>query len=273
MNPVQEIKDEIWREILATIDGIPEGNLGGYRSIAYWAETDRWITGLCIYSVAQGDGSSVIYRIEGHKNVPPHKTGLSDKVEIRVETWLDNHNRFWQDILDRREKNLDRRVSVVIDNEHYMIGPETEDPKEFRGFGGREFVIELLTLDGQVLQTVHTTNLWAQGTIPPAWRDRFPNNARFVTPQRQSGDQTELRYRTWGGTDRSGLPVHVGDTVEVRPETSDFDRPAWTLRERGRVVALVESRAAVELVGLEAPMTFRPADLFLIRRVAGRGSA
>jgi len=64
---------------------------------------------------------------------------------------------------------------VVIDGEHYMLGDNTAGMK---GFGGRRFDIEFF--DGR---RVTTTDLWFQGVIPPKWRERFPDNARFVQPE------------------------------------------------------------------------------------------
>lgn len=43
------------------------------------------------------------------------------------------------------------------------------------GFGGRHFLIE--TNDGR---RIETWNLWCQGDIPERFRDRIPNNARFL---------------------------------------------------------------------------------------------
>ena len=70
----------------------------------------------------------------------------------------------------------------MINGQHYRIGANngrsTTRRPAFRGFGGREFEIEYL--DGGRRITVN--DLWYQGPIPPAHRDRFPDNARFVNP-------------------------------------------------------------------------------------------
>jgi hypothetical protein len=75
--------------------------------------------------------------------------------------------------------NLQTEVSdedrIVIDNHHYVALESS--PDGIRGFGGRLFIIE--KQDGTIIRTI---NLWHQGEIPEQYRDRFPNNARFVRP-------------------------------------------------------------------------------------------
>jgi len=76
-----------------------------------------------------------------------------------------------------REKIVikDRPKVARIGGNHYLIGMENEPPLMFRGFGGDKFTI--LFNDGQ---EVTTTNLWHQGTIPEHFKDRLPDNAKFV---------------------------------------------------------------------------------------------
>lgn len=69
----------------------------------------------------------------------------------------------------------DPTMRVVVEVEHYLICEE-KGPDRFRGFGGRLFTIEFF--DGR---RVSTTNLMHQGTVPARWRERFPDNARFLT--------------------------------------------------------------------------------------------
>ena len=62
---------------------------------------------------------------------------------------------------------------AIINGKHYMIGPE--DASGMRGFGGQRF--RILFKDGR---SVTTTNLWHQGEIPEHFRERMPDNARWV---------------------------------------------------------------------------------------------
>ncbi|MEV0994602.1 hypothetical protein [Nonomuraea sp. NPDC050202] len=86
------------------------------------------------------------------------------------EEFLD---RFWGPGGDRDEDDPTKRV--VVDGEHYYLCEETGSLR-FRGFGGHRFHIEFF--DGR---RATTTNLMHQGRIPAKYRERFPDNARFVT--------------------------------------------------------------------------------------------
>ena len=72
---------------------------------------------------------------------------------------------FWTKALDGKE--------IVIGGECYHVGPESDDPSFFKGYGGAKFVIKMNS--GKVIVT---HNLWNQGEIPK----RFfkGNNAEFV---------------------------------------------------------------------------------------------
>lgn len=81
------------------------------------------------------------------------------------------HCYFWLGYYIRRN---DPKIARISGN-HYMIEPENKGKYGFRGFGGHKFVIEFF--DGR---TITTTNLWHQGTIPEHFRERLPDNARFI---------------------------------------------------------------------------------------------
>lgn len=63
---------------------------------------------------------------------------------------------------------------AVIDGTFYKICPNQPD-KKTSGFGGREFNIHFAG------KTVTTTNLWCGGDIPDIYRDKIPDNAKFVS--------------------------------------------------------------------------------------------
>ena len=77
------------------------------------------------------------------------------------------------DFWDQYEKTQHLDTHAIIDGLHYVIC--SEDKGVFRGFGGRLF--KILFNDGR---EVVTTNLWHQGTIPPHFRKRMPDNAKFM---------------------------------------------------------------------------------------------
>lgn len=70
--------------------------------------------------------------------------------------------------LEHIEHTSDKRI--VVDGAHYLVGP-------VGGFGGAKWVIEFLdpTREGFT-----THQLWYQGTIPSHFKDRIPDNARFI---------------------------------------------------------------------------------------------
>lgn len=79
---------------------------------------------------------------------------------------------FWQERYNYDQSHS--KEGVVIDGIHYYIGDESSKSHS-RGFGGAKFQIQFN--DGEI---VNTTNLWCQGEIPPEWKDKFPNNAKFI---------------------------------------------------------------------------------------------
>lgn len=83
-----------------------------------------------------------------------------------------NHWLEWVDRAAAGDANIAR-----IKGGHYHIAPDLpKGSRAFAGFGGTETRIEFD--DGR---RVVTHNLWFQGLIPDRFRDRLPDNARFVT--------------------------------------------------------------------------------------------
>lgn len=80
---------------------------------------------------------------------------------------------FWRDM---SERDLKRKPHTwcVIDGTHYVIEPDNPN-SHFQGFGGAEFHIRFKDGHGVI-----THNLWCQGEPKGYWKEKFPNNARFV---------------------------------------------------------------------------------------------
>jgi hypothetical protein len=77
---------------------------------------------------------------------------------------------FW----DEKKDGQDNKRVVIVNGTHYWI--EDDKPNAaFQGFGGAKFSIEFN--DGR---KVITRNLWCQGDIPIRFRDRLPDNAKFI---------------------------------------------------------------------------------------------
>lgn len=92
---------------------------------------------------------------------------------------------FWREKVEQDAQQPPHKVAI-INGVHYYIDDENI-VGEFRGFGGDKFVIHFN--DGT---EVTTTNLWCQGDIPPQWRDKFPDNAKFDWEWRKIGNTSYL---------------------------------------------------------------------------------
>ena len=80
---------------------------------------------------------------------------------------------FWLDVI--QDKSI-----IVIGGSAYSIGDGTGD-----GMAGRKFDIERLAGD-----SFTTNDLWYRGAIPEIFKDRLPDNARFLNgaSKQQCGD-------------------------------------------------------------------------------------
>lgn len=76
---------------------------------------------------------------------------------------------FWQDYVDL----VNDKRSIRVDGKHYFIVPNEKG--YMRGFGGERFVIECS--NGTI---VVTRNLWCQGEIPKNFKNKIPDNAKFI---------------------------------------------------------------------------------------------
>lgn len=81
------------------------------------------------------------------------------------------------------ENVLHDRRSFVCDGIHYTMGKYQRVVNSFTrstlGFGGCEYLVELLDDTGAVERTMLTNNLWCQGEIPPLYREDMPDDARL----------------------------------------------------------------------------------------------
>lgn len=73
------------------------------------------------------------------------------------------------------KKKVGLSQSIVVDGKHYTDGGRSMDPPSWKGFGGHRWKIRMFSD-----QLIETDNLWHQGTIPPWFVDKIPNNAEFI---------------------------------------------------------------------------------------------
>ena len=92
-------------------------------------------------------------------------------------TRLREHNHclscdIWLSNIDVKEKHK----KIIIDGTKYSDNGEVPlGTQGFLGHGGREFTIEFN--DGEILTT---NNLWCQVDVPEHFKDKLPNNAKFI---------------------------------------------------------------------------------------------
>jgi hypothetical protein len=163
-------EDAIWHALLSTVDRIRQEKppYGGTSRTAgeYTHHEDGSIHGTCRFSSGNKDGSDTVYNLVA--------TLKNEEITVQIDTFIDHADDFWGPGGPR--DNDDPQKRVVVDGKHYHIGePGLDGAQSFKGFSGRIWEIEFF--DGR---TARTDNLWCQGVVPPKWRERFPDNARFV---------------------------------------------------------------------------------------------
>lgn len=184
---------QLWQAILDKVNPLTEGRSGS-RSMGYYAKSGPYIFCRCIATVVGEDGATTVYDLEASRNTRQPADHPLGKIDVRVQTYRDDRDEFWGPLA----KAADDGRSAIIGNVHYRIAdePRAGAPDHCRGFGGRPHTIEFF--DGR---TITTRNLWTQGVIPPVWRDRLPDNARFA----QTVDHTPLTLMGCEQQDGGGL--------------------------------------------------------------------
>jgi hypothetical protein len=177
--------DEMWDAVLTRCKEIVAGATYG-RSAAMYGSDGRSVSA-CLWS-GQDDGTDKVWMITARYHGFRQRQPLTVSVD---GPWTDTHDAFWA------KEAADHPGAVVVGHTHYRIQPDRPvRDADLAGHAGRTFHIRFH--DGR---EVTTRNLWHQGTIPPAWRDRLPDNAEWVP--------TEERPRP--------CPVTVPDSTGEQP--------------------------------------------------------
>lgn len=164
---VKRIEDRLWARMQEVIAELGKGHRGNVRSGVEYTPTDDGASASCTYGLWNEDGTTTEYAITA--------TWHARVIAVDVQRTEDSFDAVWG---PAGSFNMDGPDwLVVIDHTVYKIAPEHgRSSSGFRGFCGRRFDIEFL--DGR---TVTTTNLWKAGIVPPKWRERWPDTARFAT--------------------------------------------------------------------------------------------
>jgi hypothetical protein len=162
-------EQRLWKTVLDTVEQIKQGKReysGTSRGIAeYTHHEDGPIDCTCQYKSGNEDGSSTVFQITA--------TLVDGQIVVKTEESIDHADWFWGPGGVRDGDDPQRRV--VVDGTHYYLGDDRKQPGEFKGFAGRRWEIEFF--DGR---RIGTNDLWYQGVVPPKWRERYPDNARFA---------------------------------------------------------------------------------------------
>lgn len=163
---VKRIEDRLWARMQQAIQELGQGHRGNSRSRIEYTPTDNGTSASCTYGLWNEDGTATEHAMKA--------TWTAGVITIEMQRSVDSFDGTWGPN-GRVQPDGPERL-VTIDHTVYKIAPEHgRTVPGFRGFCGRRFDIELF--DGR---TVTTTNLWEVGTVPPKWRDRWPDTARFA---------------------------------------------------------------------------------------------
>lgn len=161
------VEDRLWQRLLSAVGTLPKGHSGNRRSGGNFFHTDNGSsTGRCAYTTWNEDGTSTHYEIVASWVGEE----LTCDITVREDTADDRFGPGGE--MDRDTKAAARRI--IVGHTVYTIEPETDAPGYCKGFGGRRW--DIVFLDGR---RVTTTNLWHGSTVPPKWRERWPDTARF----------------------------------------------------------------------------------------------
>lgn len=100
-------------------------------------------------------------------------------VEERKERMLQKHYCFNCDFWDEANKSKGNKRIIINGQKNSDGGWVGKNYEGFKGHGGHVFYIEWLE-SGEVFKT---NNLWHQGEIPPEFKDKMPDNAKFITEE------------------------------------------------------------------------------------------
>jgi hypothetical protein len=184
-------REALWAAIMRVVNQTMADvkHAGSSRGVGYW--NTEGTSCLCKLDLGMLDGSHQVHLIEAY--YPWRSTSIETKVQVLTH----NADLFWL------EQLADRSNAIIVDGEHYRVEDDIDGP--FAGYGGRQFVLEDLATG----ERTTTRNLWNQGTIPPAFRDRLPNTHRFVHADDGSLDDFQRAIRDGMETFRAGVVAEL----------------------------------------------------------------
>jgi hypothetical protein len=165
---------KIWDSLLATVAKFLEAaDVSGTSRTPgdYLHHEDGTIQGRTFLTLYNGDGTRARHEIIA--------TLRNGRIATDVLTTEDSYDYKWQEGGEKDQETAQERArQIIVDHVVYTIRPD-EPGNRYAGHGGRRFEIEYLE-DGR---RIVSRNLWRGSTVPPKWRERWPDTARFVEPE------------------------------------------------------------------------------------------
>lgn len=185
----REEKEQLWEALLNKVEKIDKAskadrtNRGSSRDPGMVCLGSKAMD--THFKIWQSDGRTKFHHLHAFFDPKYQFRNVDPKpITIKEEIYWSNNDEFNQDRLDRITKDPDRYL--IVNHQFYSLGPGNRG-----GFGGRK--IQFQRIKGWTVGPDHpkggttnlgpietTTDLWYSGVIPPAWRDRLPDNAVFL---------------------------------------------------------------------------------------------
>lgn len=149
------LAEALWKGVLATGEAIEvEGHRGASRTTAHYSTGPDLEAVSAVYTWYLPDG-----------------TRLHRRVTVTAIDTLDSNDGYWENV------RPDDAGAVREEGQHYVIGSVRDSgvPDNCKGFAGTRW--HIVFKDER--PDVYTDNLWSQGPIPPAHRQRLADNAEL----------------------------------------------------------------------------------------------
>lgn len=141
------------------------------------------------------------HRTPGGSSTTRHET--REQAEESLARVVKSHQDFWEEKVRIARStsiatNADESVPIRVGGHHYMAVPDkiVNGGRRQAGLGhsGDMFYWRWLhPVDGdRSIKVFRSNNVWSQGTIPPDFQDRLPDNAVWATREEWEAQQEEV---------------------------------------------------------------------------------
>jgi hypothetical protein len=164
---------QLWDSLLASVAEIPEADVSGTcRTPGDYLHHED--------GSSQGRTWLIHYNTDGTQTSHEIIATLRDgQITTHIGVVVDHSDYKWREGGTKdQETAQERSRQIIVDHVVYTIRPD-EPGNRFAGYGGAKFEIEYLK-DGR---RITSRNLWRGSTVPPKWRERWPDTARFIEPE------------------------------------------------------------------------------------------